>query len=220
MEEYNDMDEKWTRYVIEFDKCSPEIIQKNTSPIEVEISKLSEEEEIFVFSKGYSNWINPDHKQKHMINPIGDISRFKTIKRPFEPSSSPTVEEKLGLVDNTSSIIGENPLKTLRRITDSDGSDGFDMFTITGEPIKDEDIYKTYLQQDVEDLEMDIDEIERLAAIEEDAKDKATERRLLGSQEGEHDDDDSITFSSEDNTDDAFLEEALMKMSNFKNRKC
>ncbi|KAF0976211.1 hypothetical protein FDP41_004886 [Naegleria fowleri] len=218
--ERNDMDERWTKYVTEFDKCSPEIIRKNTSPIEVEISKLSEEEEVFVFSKGYSSWINPDHKQKNMVNPVGDISRFKTIKRPFEPSSSPTIEEKLGLVDNTKSIVGENPLNTLQRITDTDGSDGFDMITFSGQPIKDADIYKSYLQQDIQDLELDIDEIEKLAALEEDAKDKATERALLGgSKEGDNDDDGVVLSSDDNQTDDPFSEvETLKKLSHPKNR--
>jgi len=184
--EVNDMDDKWTRYVVEHQECTPETIRKYTSFIEVDEKKLSEEEEIKVYSQGYKEWLNPDHKQNNMLTPLGDISQLKTISRPFTPSPAPSIEEKLGIIDNTKSIIADNPMNSLPSVTwqknlAKSGDERFSLssITFTGEHNDDMEDFKSYID-DGEELILDIEEIEKMAMKDEEAYEKYADRLLCG----------------------------------------
>lgn len=180
----NDLDEKWTKYVVDKDGSIPDSIRKHLSPIEVDSDKLTEEEQIQVFSKGYSEWINPDHKQKNVLNPVGDISHLKTIKKIIEQKEESTVKEKLGLVDSISSNHAANPLDSLpsaqwqKQLVHEDLD--FSSISFTGEVSNDPYEYDSYLMEDVENLEFDIEKIEQEAALYEEAKEKEIDRLLVG----------------------------------------
>ncbi|EFC47193.1 predicted protein [Naegleria gruberi] len=182
--EMNDLDEKWTKYVVDKDGSIPDSIRKHLSPIEVDSDKLTEEEQIQVFSKGYSEWINPDHKQKNVLNPVGDISHLKTIKKIIEQKEESTVKEKLGLVDSISSNHAANPLDSLpsaqwqKQLVHEDLD--FSSISFTGEVSNDPYEYDSYLMEDIENLEFDIEKIEQEAALYEEAKEKEIDRLLVG----------------------------------------
>ncbi|KAL9651657.1 hypothetical protein ABK040_001602 [Willaertia magna] len=185
--EFNDMDDKLTKFVIDQDELVPSTIKKHLSFIEVDNTELNDEEEMNVLINGYSTWMNPDHKQRNLISPIGDISHLKTIKKKKEEKliNKENLDLKLGFLSEEDVI--SNPINSFdgiqlqKDLIDSEEDVGFGIasLTFTGEPLSDIDKY-SFQVEDIEDLDQfDIDYIEKVSLLEEDAKSKEEDRRLL-----------------------------------------